>query len=173
VQSIIAAEVGYAELAERYFRSALYVDLADLHRNTDAGVHVASLGGLWQALVAGFGGMRDYLSVWSFDPRLPESWESLTFPLTLQGNRLRVVVEHETITFTLETGTAQALPVTVQGRRLLVTRDAPLVVPLESTPVLSGRPSVRDIVGAVREDGSVIQATVPAHPTFEDVDLTS
>jgi hypothetical protein len=32
---------------------------------------------------------------------------------------------------------------------------------------------VRDIVGAVREDGSVIQATVPAHPTFEDVDLTS
>nr|WP_300149966.1 glycosyl hydrolase family 65 protein [Propionicimonas sp.] len=173
VQSIIAAEVGYAELAERYFRSALYVDLADLHRNTDAGVHVASLGGLWQALVAGFGGMRDYLSVWSFDPRLPASWESLTFPLTLQGNRLRVLVEHETITFTLETGTSQALPVTVQGRQLLVTRDAPLVVPLEPTPVLSGRPSVRDIVGAVREDGSVIQATVPAHPTFEDVDLTS
>ncbi|MFT4108414.1 glycoside hydrolase family 65 protein [Propionicimonas sp.] len=168
VQSIIAAEVGYAELAERYFRSALYVDLADLHHNTDAGVHVASLGGLWQALVAGFGGLRDYLSVWSFDPRLPADWTALEFPLTLQGNRLRVRVERETITFTLETGTAQRLPVTVQGRHLFVTRGQPLAVPLDPPPLLSGHPSVRDIVGTLREDGSVIQATVPSLPTFDD-----
>ena len=170
VQSIIAAEVGYAELAERYFNAALFVDLADLHHNTDAGVHVASLGGLWQALVAGFGGLRDHLGVWSFDPRLPAGWPSLTFPLTLQGNRLRVRVEHASITFTLETGAAPSVPVTVQGRPVVVGRDAPLVVPLDPAPVLPGRPSVRDIVGAVREDGSVIQATVPAHPTLEDAD---
>jgi len=165
VQSIIAAEVGYADLAERYFHTALWVDLADLHHNTDAGVHVASLGGLWQALVAGFGGMRDYLGVWSFDPRLPADWTSLTFPLTLQGNRLRVKVEHEQITFTLETGTATSLPLVVQGRTVEVTQLSPLVVPLAPPPLLQGRPSVRDIVGAVREDGSVMQATVPAHPT--------
>lgn len=170
VQSIIAAEVGYAELAERYFMAALHVDLADLHHNADAGVHVASLGGLWQALVAGFGGLRDYLSVWSFDPRLPAGWPSLTFPLTLQGNRVRVKVEHEQITFDLETGTADSLPLTVQGRGVTVTRGTPLVVPLEAPPRLSGRPSVRDIVGAVREDGSVIQATVPAHPSMEDAE---
>jgi alpha,alpha-trehalose phosphorylase len=167
VQSIIAAEVGYAELAERYFMAALYVDLADLHHNADAGVHVASLGGLWQALVAGFGGLRDYLSAWSFDPRLPAGWGSLTFPITLLGNRLRVKVEHEQITFDLETGAAGSLPLTVQGRQVTVLRGTPLVVPLEAPPRLSGRPSVRDIVGAVREDGSVIQATVPAHPSME------
>lgn len=170
VQSIIAAEVGYAELAERYFMAALHVDLADLHHNADAGVHVASLGGLWQALVAGFGGLRDYLSVWSFDPRLPAGWPSLTFPLTLQGNRVRVKVEHAQITFDLETGTADSLPLTVQGHGATVTRGTPLVVPLEAPPRLSGRPSVRDIVGAVREDGSVIQATVPAHPSMEDAE---
>lgn len=170
VQSIIAAEVGYAELAERYFMAALYVDLADLHHNADAGVHVASLGGLWQTLVAGFGGLRDYLSAWSFDPRLPAAWGALTFPITLQGNRLRVKVEHEQITFDLETGTAESLPLTVQGRRVRVARGTPLVVPLEAPPRLSGRPSVRDIVGAVREDGSVIQATVPAHPSLGDAD---
>lgn len=170
VQSIIAAEVGYAELAEKYFRSALYVDLADLHDNTDAGVHVASLGGLWQALVAGFGGMRDYLSTWSFDPRLPTTWQSLSFPLTLQGNRLRVVVWHDRISFTLETGEAESLPVTVQGRAYTVVRGEPLEVGLQPVPVLRGRPSVRDIVGAIREDGSVIRATVPANPTFEGVE---
>ena len=60
VQSIIAAEVGYRELALRYFHSSLFVDLADLHGNTADGVHVASTGGVWNALVYGFGGMRDY-----------------------------------------------------------------------------------------------------------------
>ena len=60
VQSIIAAEVGYRELALRYFHSSLFVDLADLHGNTTDGVHVASTGGVWNALVYGFGGMRDY-----------------------------------------------------------------------------------------------------------------
>ena len=60
VQSIIAAEVGYRNLALRYFYSSLFVDLADLHGNTSDGVHVASTGGVWNALVYGFGGMRDH-----------------------------------------------------------------------------------------------------------------
>ena len=51
---IIAAEVGYQDLALRYFVSALFVDLADRHNNTADGVHVASTGGVWSALVAGF-----------------------------------------------------------------------------------------------------------------------
>ena len=71
VQSIIAAEVGYHELAEQYFQTALYVDLADLHRNTSDGVHIASTGGIWGALVNGFGGMRDHGGRMTFNPRLP------------------------------------------------------------------------------------------------------
>ena len=51
VQSIIAAEVGYHDLALRYFLAALFVDLADRHNNTSDGVHVASTGGVWSALV--------------------------------------------------------------------------------------------------------------------------
>ena len=57
VQSIIAAEVGYAELALRYFYQAMFVDLADIHGNASDGVHVASTGGVWSALVYGFGGL--------------------------------------------------------------------------------------------------------------------
>ena len=90
VQSIIAAEVGYRDLALRYFHSALFVDLADLHGNATDGVHVASTGGVWNALAYGFGGMRDYNGVITFDPRLPETWERLTFQITLQGSRIRV-----------------------------------------------------------------------------------
>ena len=71
VQSIIAAEVGYRELALRYFYNALFVDLADLHGNTSDGVHVASTGGVWNILAYGFGGMRDYNGIVTFDPGCP------------------------------------------------------------------------------------------------------
>ena len=56
VQSVVAAEVGYHEGAYDYFLQALFVDLANLHGNTVDGLHVASTGGVWAALVNGFGG---------------------------------------------------------------------------------------------------------------------
>ncbi|PWD51653.1 family 65 glycosyl hydrolase [Serinibacter arcticus] len=168
VQSIVAAEVGYSELAAAYFSSAVYVDLADLHHNADAGVHVASLGGVWNALVGGFGGMRDYLGVWSFDPRLPEDWESLTFRMTLAGNRLRVTVLAEQISFALETGDAESLTVQVQGSEVVVPRGEEVSVPVRPVEVREGRPRLKDIEGSVREDGSLITASVPAHPHVPD-----
>ncbi|TNU76830.1 glycoside hydrolase family 65 protein [Miniimonas arenae] len=171
VQSIIAAEVGYSGLAEAYFSSAVYVDLADLHHNADAGVHVASLGGVWNALVAGFGGMRDYLAEWSFDPRLPSSWDHLTFRLCLQGNRLRVHVLEDSITFDLEAGDDPHLRLVVQGEEVVVDRGTTLTVPLRRFDERFGRPSVRDIEGSVREDGSVIRATVPSHPSHPELEV--
>jgi alpha,alpha-trehalose phosphorylase len=39
---------------------------------------------------------------------------------------------------------------------------------LTPVAVLSGKPSVRDIEGFVREDGSVVRATVPPHPMVEE-----
>jgi alpha,alpha-trehalose phosphorylase len=168
VQAIIAAEVGYAGLAADYFAHALYVDLADLHKNTDAGVHVASIGGVWNALVGGFAGMRDYLGVLSFDPRLPVTWECIRFPMTLRGNRVRVQLDRTTISFTLETGDNQSVQVMVQGNPVTVTRGGAVTVGLKPAPVLAGKPSVRDIEGFVREDGSVVKATVPPHPMVEE-----
>jgi alpha,alpha-trehalose phosphorylase len=168
VQSIIAAEVGYAQLAVSYFRQAIFVDLADLHHNADAGVHVASVGGAWSALVGGFGGMRDYQSTWSFDPRLPADWDFLSFPVTLRGTRLRVRIEQGSICFSIETPGAGPLEVLVQGTPVVVTGDAPVVVPLAPVLVLQGRPSVRDIEGSIREDGSVIRAIVPSYPVSDE-----
>ena len=44
------------------------------------GVHVASTGGIWNALVFGFGGMRDHGGKITFDPRLPASWQAPDLP---------------------------------------------------------------------------------------------
>ena len=71
VQSVMASEVGYPEAALEYFVDACMVDLLDLHGNTADGIHIASCGGTWLALVAGFGGLRDADGDVRFSPRLP------------------------------------------------------------------------------------------------------
>ncbi len=161
VQAIIAAEVGYQDLALRYFRQALLVDLADLHGNTSDGVHVASAGGVWCALVQGFGGMRDHGGVISFDPRLPEPWEALTFPITVRGSRVRVRLTREAMELTHEAGG----PLTVEVRGESVVVDGPpVVVPLtDQGPRIPGEPHSRALHGVRRPDGTVMTASVPHH----------
>jgi alpha,alpha-trehalose phosphorylase len=158
VQSIVAAEVGYADLALRYFLNSLYVDLADLHGNTSDGVHVASTGGVWNVLVYGFAGMRDYNGVITFDPRLPDGWAGLRFQLTLRGTRIQVDLEAERIGFTvLEGGQAE---LTVRGRKVVVSAAAKVWVPLgDQGPRLHGPLASRG--GERRPDGSLITASVP------------
>ncbi|WP_412838309.1 glycoside hydrolase family 65 protein [Aeromicrobium yanjiei] len=158
VQSIMAAEVGYHDLALRYFLAALYVDLADRHHNTSDGVHVASTGGVWSALVNGFGGFRDQSGVFTLDPRLPETWESLTFRLTLLGTRVRVDVHHDRVDLCIEDGKEATL--VVRGTEVTVTPGDPVSVPIEGQgPRLEGQPA--PVPGRRRADGTIIAAIVP------------
>ncbi|MBC7291674.1 MAG: glycoside hydrolase family 65 protein, partial [Actinotalea sp.] len=162
VQSIIAAEVGYHELALRYFHDALFVDLADLHRNASDGVHVASAAGTWAALVHGFGGLRDHGSTLSLDPRLPVGWTGLTFRVTVRDARLRVTVRPDHVELSLETGTR--LDVAVRGA-VLTVGVAPVVVPLDGQgPRLPGAPDATALHGSLRADGTLITASIPHQP---------
>jgi len=159
-QSIIAAEVGYRELALGYFRAALFVDLADLHNNSADGIHVASTGGVWSALTFGFGGMRDYLGKFTFDPRLPEEWESLVFHVCIRGSLIEVDLRQTRMTFTIEEG--DAVELWVRGDRIEVAPGAPVTVALaDDRPTIEGAPTTSDIEGTVRADGSVITASMP------------
>ena len=169
VQSIVAAEVGHHDLAHSYFLSALYVDLADLHRNTGDGVHVASTGGIWGTLVQGFGGMRDHGGRLTFDPRLPADWPQLTFALTVRGSRLRVRLRQDAITFEVETG--DALEVWVHDARVSVAPGSPVEVPLphQGLRLQGPAPTTSDLRGTLRADGSVITASIPTISVDRDV----
>jgi alpha,alpha-trehalose phosphorylase len=113
VQSILAAEIGYEAKAVEYFRYALLMDLADVSGNTVDGVHVASTGGVWMALVHGFAGMRDHDGRMSFDPRLPGRWSRLSFPLRFRDRVLRVTLTTDRLELLVEDG--DALDVEVRG----------------------------------------------------------
>jgi alpha,alpha-trehalose phosphorylase len=162
VQSIIAAEVGYRDLALRYFHSSLFVDLADLHGNAADGVHVASTGGVWNALVYGFGGMRDYDGQITFDPRLPPSWTGMTFHVTLHGTRLKVDLTPDAITFSVVSGKQADLQ--VRGCPVSVRLGHDVTVPLaDQGPVIRGPLTLQ--TGDRRRDGSLITASVPQATT--------
>ncbi|MEO7422512.1 MAG: glycosyl hydrolase family 65 protein [Ornithinibacter sp.] len=161
VQSIIAAEVGYHEVAFRYFGDALFVDLANLHANTVDGLHIASAGGVWAALVNGFGGMRDHGGKLAFDPRLPDGWSQLTFRLTWRGTRVRVTLEPESMTFVVEEGDTD-VPVQVRGAAHLISASHDLVVALDGHgPRIHGDLGDAPQTGGTRSDGSKITAGVP------------
>jgi len=160
VQSIIASEVGYHEMALDYFHQALYVDLADLHHNATDGVHVASTGGVWAILVNGFGGMRDHHGTINFDPRLPDDWPSLSFRLRLHGQLLVVTITATEIEFSNRG--EDDVDVWVREQPVPVAAGATVTVPLAGQgPHLAGRLGNSPVVGGRRADGSVITKGVP------------
>ena len=115
-------------------------------------------------MVSGFGGMRAVAGELTFDPRLPEDWDEITFRVQWRGSRLRIRVAQESMDLTAETGPASGTePVT------LIVRGEPVVVGPETTTVaLDGQGERLDAVlspgcqvGRARADGTVITASTP------------
>ncbi|HLS93653.1 MAG TPA: glycosyl hydrolase family 65 protein [Microbacterium sp.] len=149
-QAVMAAEVGYQDLARQYFEHSLFVDLADLHHNASDGVHIAAAGGAWTMIVNGFGGMRDYDGRLSFDPRLPADWPELAFPLTWRRTRLDVTLHRDEIRIAArEGGETAEVPFSVRGEDFVVRPGESVVVPLaDQGPVREGKPEIQRGEGA-------------------------
>jgi alpha,alpha-trehalose phosphorylase len=127
-QAVIAAEVGWLELAYDYFAEAALMDLDNLERNTRDGLHIASLAGAWIVAVAGFGGMRDHDGTLSFKPRLPERLTRLAFGISFRERRLRVEVAHDQARYTLRQGSP--LQIAHHNEPITVTAGQPLSLPI-------------------------------------------
>lgn len=103
-QAIVAAEVGYLDLAYEYFKETALVDLLDLAGNTEDGIHLASMASTWLVAIAGFGGMRDYDDQLRFDPCIPRDIDRLCFRMMYKGRLIRVTVLPKTVTYELVDG---------------------------------------------------------------------
>jgi alpha,alpha-trehalose phosphorylase len=104
VQSIMAAEVGHAELAMRYFRESLYLDIANTHGNTVDGAHLANVGGVWACLVHGFAGVRDSGTHVRAAPRLPAGWTGMRFRMHRRGGDIAIALDPTGATVAVESG---------------------------------------------------------------------
>jgi alpha,alpha-trehalose phosphorylase len=127
IQSVMASAVGYPETALEYFLDACAVDLADSQGNTSDGIHVASCGGTWLALVAGFGGLRDYGGEVRFRPRLPAGWTRLRFRVQIREQRVEVDMTPAATTYRLRRG--HGLPIRHFDQQLRLAPGEPAVIP--------------------------------------------
>jgi len=166
IQSILASEIGYAEKAYEYFRYSVLMDLADVGGNVRDGAHIASIGGTWMAIVYGFAGMRDYDGRLSFDPKPPEGWSRLRFPLTIRGQTLEVDIAQESATYLLRSGTELSIQHQGEQVRLLVGQPVSVEVRREVpvTAVSAADRITREKFDAVLFDlEGVITASAKVH----------
>jgi alpha,alpha-trehalose phosphorylase len=138
VQAVIAAEVGHLDLAADYLAEAATLDLDDLHLNTDEGLHVASLAGIWIAITAGFGGMRDSDTGLRFTPRLPPQLTRLAFGIRVTGRILRVDIRADATSYRLSAGS----PLTVHhfDDELVLEAERTVTAPTPPSPDPGPRP---------------------------------
>jgi beta-phosphoglucomutase len=87
-----AAEMERPEEAYNHFMLAARADLKDIRGNAGDGIHAASAGGLWQAAVFGFAGLRLTANGFKVEPILPTHWQRLAFPIRYQGQRYYVEI---------------------------------------------------------------------------------
>ncbi len=85
IHALVAARLGNMTLAERYFRQAAEIDLADNMGNAAGGVHIGALGALWQAAAFGFAGLCFSAERPEHRANLPPSWRSLSMHYQWRG----------------------------------------------------------------------------------------
>ena len=89
---VVANDLGLSEEAYRFYTGASLVDLGQEMRSSDAGIHSAAMGGIWQVAVLGFGGIRIVNGKLRIHPALPEAWKCLKFRVVWQGSPLWITV---------------------------------------------------------------------------------
>jgi kojibiose phosphorylase len=94
IQAILASRMGDLDLAYHLYMQAALVDLKDLRLNTEHGIHGATAGGVWQAVVFGFGGVRLTAQGITAAPQLPAHWRRLRFKLFERGQQREFVFEN-------------------------------------------------------------------------------
>ena len=85
ISAIMACRVGDCPTGYEYFMRAARTDLSDVRHNASDGIHGANAGGLWQAAVFGFAGLRVHKNGWEIHPLLPTGWTRLAFKFYYRG----------------------------------------------------------------------------------------
>jgi trehalose/maltose hydrolase-like predicted phosphorylase len=105
VHAALFARAGMHAEALASLRLASRIDLEDLTGTTAGGLHLAAMGGVWQALAFGFAGVRPAGDRLALDPRLPPEWGGLELRLRFRGSRMRVRIERDALAVAAEPAT--------------------------------------------------------------------
>jgi trehalose/maltose hydrolase-like predicted phosphorylase len=117
MHALVAARLGEMDTALRYFRATSAIDLHGAGESSAGGVHIAALGGLWQAAVFGFAGLSLREAALGLDPHLPSAWQRLSFRVHWRGRLVRIEIDQPARELQVELVSGDAMPLDVGGRR--------------------------------------------------------
>jgi len=85
IHGLVAASLGKTGEAYENFRLAALVDLENTRGNASEGIHAASCGSIWQAIIFGVAGIQFTTNGPVAKPNLPPTWKRLKFKLYWHG----------------------------------------------------------------------------------------
>jgi len=95
-------------------RIATGIDTNDLTRTGAGGVHLGTMGSVWQTLAYGFARLPPSGDALTVDPHHPDAWSVLELRVQFHGVPLRLRLEREAIAATVPSPVA----LIVDGRRI-------------------------------------------------------
>ncbi|NLY18932.1 MAG: glycoside hydrolase family 65 protein [Clostridiaceae bacterium] len=117
---ILACDLGDMDKAYDLFRQATCIDLGPNMLSSEEGIHAASLGGMWQCVVNGFGGLRTPGGKLMIDPHLPKQWNQLEFSVIWRNDRIRIATDNKTLFIKKETKNNPVIEIEVRNRKYLL-----------------------------------------------------
>ena len=90
IHASVLARAHDFEPALEALRIAARMDFDDLTGSSAQGLHLATMGGVWQALAFGFMGLRPRAGMLHVDPVLPPTWSALELRLRFHGAKLQM-----------------------------------------------------------------------------------
>ncbi len=128
ISAALLARAGRPDEALHLFRTAARLDLDDVTGTTAGGLHLAAMGGVWQALAYGFLGVRTDSHRVVVDPHLPSAWRELSMRFRVQGVPVEVRASHDDVVIT----SSAPLQLAVAGTEIEHRGGEPLVLPVGS-----------------------------------------
>lgn len=97
VHAAVLARAGRLDGALDHLRYSATIDLENRGARTAEGLHIATMGGVWHALVHGIAGLElDDGNLW-LEPHLPPGWEALEFQVLVHDMPFRVRVQPDRV----------------------------------------------------------------------------
>jgi trehalose/maltose hydrolase-like predicted phosphorylase len=109
VHAALLARVSRHQEALDLFRLAAGMDVDGISATTAHGLHVATMGGVWLAMVEGFAGIQPDGEGLCIRPLLPAAWREVTIHLVYRGVRVQIHIRDEEV----HVDTDRPLPVVI------------------------------------------------------------
>ena len=152
IHAILASDLNLTTEAYEHFLQAVLVDLEDSRGNAHQGIHAAAAGGVWQAVVLGFGGIQFGPKKPIAKPHLPPSWRRLKFKLHWRDSW------HE-FDLSAESADAESAESTVSE----LSTANPKLVMTESTNHTTASSNPLDLQGVIFDLDGVLTDTAEFH----------